>query len=183
MQARRLGKTGWDVSEIGFGAWAIGGAWGETDEQESLAALHAAVDAGVTFFDTADVYGDGRSERLIARLVRERSETLFVATKFGRRGPQEVGQYAYANLRAWLERSLENLDADAVDLVQLHCPPWEAYYTPAVFEACDRLLGGGLLRSFGGRGGKVEEGVKAVEDPGGVTGASLLNHFPYRAAQ
>ena len=132
MQARRLGKTGWDVSEIGFGAWAIGGAWGETDEQESLAALHAAVDSGVTFFDTADVYGDGRSERLIGRLLREREERLVVATKFGRRAPLDPGLYTYENLRGWLERSRENLGVDSVDLVQLHCPPWETYYMPEV---------------------------------------------------
>src|SRR6188508_2932409 len=131
MQSRRLGKTGWDVSEIGFGAWAIGGSWGETDEEVSLAAMHAAVDAGVTFFDTADVYGDGRSERLIGRLLRERSERLVVATKFGRRAPLDVAHYTYGNLHGWLERSRENLGVDVVDLVQLHCPPWEVYYEAA----------------------------------------------------
>jgi aryl-alcohol dehydrogenase-like predicted oxidoreductase len=183
MRSRRLGKTNRDVSEIGFGAWAIGGSWGETDDDQSLAAMAAAVDAGVTFFDTADVYGDGRSERLIARLVRERSEMLFVATKFGRRGPQEVGQYAYANLRAWLERSLENLDTDAVDLVQLHCPPWEAYYTPAVFEACDRLVEEGLVRSYGVSVEKVEEALKAIEYPGVSTVQIIFNIFRQRPAE
>jgi aryl-alcohol dehydrogenase-like predicted oxidoreductase len=183
MRSRRLGKTNRDVSEIGFGAWAIGGSWGETDDDQSLAAMAAAVDAGVTFFDTADVYGDGRSERLIARLVRERSEMLFVATKFGRRGPQEVGQYAYANLRAWLERSLENLDTDAVDLVQLHCPPWEAYYTPALFEACDRLVEEGLVRSYGVSVEKVEEALKAIEYPGVSTVQIIFNIFRQRPAE
>src|SRR5919204_582969 len=125
MDTRRLGKTNLEVSEIGFGAWAIGGSWGVTDDAESLAAMHAAVDAGVTFFDTADVYGDGRSERLIGQLVRERAEQLVVATKFGRRAPLELAQYTYDNLRGWLERSLENLGVEVVDLVQLHCPPWE----------------------------------------------------------
>src|SRR5881409_3638514 len=114
MQARRLGKTGWDVSEIG------GGAWGKTDERESLDALHAAVDAGVRFIDTADVYGDGRSERLIGRLLGEREEELVVATKFLRRAPLGVEHLTYANLRGWLERSRENLGVDTVDLVQLH---------------------------------------------------------------
>src|SRR6478672_3653813 len=99
MRSRRLGKTGWDVSEIGYGAWAIGGSWGPTDDDESLAAMHAAVDAGVTFFDTADVYGDGRSERLIGRLLRERPERLAVATKFGRRAPLDVAHYTHDNLR------------------------------------------------------------------------------------
>src|ERR1700689_3021778 len=112
VQSRRLGKTGHEVSEIGFGAWAVGGDWGQTDDRVSLAAMGAAVEAGVTFFDTADVYGDGHSERLIARLLRDRSEPLFVATKFGRRAPQEVVQYSYQNLRSWLERSRENLGVD-----------------------------------------------------------------------
>src|SRR5471030_995866 len=108
MDSRRLGKTNREVSEIGFGAWAVGGSWGETDDGVSLDAMNAAVDAGVTFFDTADVYGDGRSERLIALLLRERSEQLVVATKFGRREPQLVVNYSYDNLRRWLERSLDN---------------------------------------------------------------------------
>jgi aryl-alcohol dehydrogenase-like predicted oxidoreductase len=183
MQSRRLGKTGHDVSEIGFGAWAIGGSWGETDDHQSLAAMNAAVDAGVTFFDTADVYGDGRSERLIATLLNERSEPLVVATKFGRRGPLEVSQYTYANLRAWLERSRENLGVDAVDLVQLHCPPWETYYTPAVFDACDRLVEDGLARAYGVSVEKVEEGLKAIEYPGVSTVQIIFNIFRQRPAE
>jgi aryl-alcohol dehydrogenase-like predicted oxidoreductase len=171
------------VSEVGFGAWAIGGSWGETDDDLSLAAMNAAVDAGVTFFDTADVYGDGRSERLIATLRRERREALFVATKFGRRGPQEVSQYTYANLRSWLERSLENLSVDAVDLVQLHCPPWDAYYTPSVFEACDRLVQEGLVRSYGVSVEKVEEALKAIEYPGVATVQIIFNIFRQRPAE
>src|SRR5213078_3326208 len=143
MQARRLGKTGWDVSEIGFGAWAIGGAWGETDEQESLAALHAAVDSGVTFFDTADVYGDGRSERLIGRLLKERSERIYVATKAGRRlNPHVAEGYTRENLTAFVVRSLRNLDVEALDLLQLHCPPRPVYDRPAVFAALDDLVQG-----------------------------------------
>src|SRR5476649_2523812 len=156
MNTRRLGKTGWQVSEVGFGAWGVGADWGAVEDEVSLAAMRAAVDAGVTFFDTADVYGDGRSERLIATLLRERPEPLVVATKFGRRGPQDVSNYSYDNLRAWLERSRENLAVDAIDLVQLHCPPWEAYYTPAVFEACDRLVAEGLVRAYGVSVEKVE---------------------------
>jgi aryl-alcohol dehydrogenase-like predicted oxidoreductase len=172
------------VSEVGFGAWAIGGSWGDTDDEVSLEAMRAAVDAGVTFFDTADVYGDGRSERLIAKLRRERSEPLFVATKFGRRAPQqEVGQYTYANLRAWLERSLENLETDAIDLVQLHCPPWDAYYTPSVFEACDRLVAEGLVRSYGVSVEKVEEALKAIEYPGVATVQIIFNIFRQRPAE
>jgi aryl-alcohol dehydrogenase-like predicted oxidoreductase len=183
MRSRRLGKTDRTVSEIGFGAWAIGGSWGQTDDAESLAAMHAAVDAGVTFFDTADVYGDGHSERLIAELRREREEELFVATKFGRRAPQEVAQYTYDNLRAWLERSLENLAADAVDLVQLHCPPSEAYYTPSVFDACDRLVEEGLTRAYGVSVQKVEEALKAIEYPNVATVQVIFNIFRQRPAE
>src|SRR3954447_26419605 len=169
MRTRRLGKTGWEVSEVGFGAWAIGGSWGDTSDEQSLAAMHAAVDAGVTFFDTADVYGDGHSERLIAQLLRERSEQLFVATKFGRRAPLDVSEYTYENLRAWLERSRENLGVDTVDLVQLHCPPWDVYYEPTVFEHCARLVEEGLVRSYGVSVEKVEQALEAIEYPGLAT--------------
>ena len=184
MKSRRLGKTNYSVSEVGFGAWAIGGSWGETDDGESLAAMNAAVDSGVTFFDTADVYGDGRSERLIATLLRERPEKLVVATKFGRRAPrQEVEQYSYANLRGWLERSLANLEVDAADLVQLHCPPWDAYYTPSMFEACDRLVEEGLMRAYGVSVEKVEEALKAIEYPGVATVQIIFNIFRQRPAE
>jgi aryl-alcohol dehydrogenase-like predicted oxidoreductase len=183
MRTRRLGKTGWDVSEIGFGAWAIGGSWGETDEAESLAAMHAAVDAGVTFFDTADVYGEGRSERLIGRLLRERVERLVVATKFGRRAPLDPALYTYHNLRGWLERSRENLGVEAVDLVQLHCPPTETYYMPNVHEACSRLVQEGLVRAYGVSVEKVEEGLKAIEYDGLATVQIIFNMFRQRPAE
>ena len=183
MRSRRLGKTGRDVSEIGFGAWAIGGDWGEPDDERSLDALRAAADAGVTFFDTADVYGDGRSERLVGRLLRERPESLVVATKFGRRAPQVLETYTYENLRPWLERSLLNLGVDAVDLVQLHCPPWEAYYEPTVFEACDRLVEEGLSHAYGVSVEKVEEGLKAIEYPGVATVQIIFNLFRQRPAE
>jgi aryl-alcohol dehydrogenase-like predicted oxidoreductase len=183
MQLRRLGKTGLEVSEIGFGAWAIGGGWGATDDRLSLAAMHAAVDAGVTFFDTADVYGDGRSERLIATLLRERDEPLVVATKFGRRAPLDVSFYSYENLRSWLERSRENLGVDTVDLVQLHCPPWQTYYTPAVFEACERLVEEGLARAYGVSVEKVEEALKAIEYPSVSTVQIVFNMFRQRPAE
>jgi aryl-alcohol dehydrogenase-like predicted oxidoreductase len=183
MRSRRLGKTGWDVSEIGFGAWAIGGAWGETDEDESMAALHAAVDAGVTFFDTADVYGDGRSERLLARLLRERDERLVVATKFGRRVELDPALYTYENLRSWLDRSGENLGVEAVDLVQLHCPPPETYYLPEVHEACSRLVEEGLVRAYGVSVEKVEEALKAIEYDGVATIQLIFNMLRQRPAE
>jgi aryl-alcohol dehydrogenase-like predicted oxidoreductase len=184
VQSRRLGKTGRDVSEIGFGAWAIGGSWGETNDDESLAAMHAAVDAGVTFFDTADVYGDGRSEKLVAQLLRDRDEPLVVATKFGRRAAQqEVGAFTYDNLRGWLERSRENLGVDTVDLVQLHCPPWDAYYTPSIFESCERLVEEGLVRAYGVSVEKVEEALKAIEYPSVATVQIIFNIFRQRPAE
>jgi aryl-alcohol dehydrogenase-like predicted oxidoreductase len=144
--------------------------------------MHAAVDAGVTFFDTADVYGDGRSERLIGQLLRERPERLFVATKFGRRAPLDVSQYTYENLRAWLERSRENLGLDTVDLVQLHCPPWDVYYEPTVFEQCERLVEEGLVRSYGVSVEKVEQALKAIEYPGVATVQIIFNIFRHRPA-
>jgi aryl-alcohol dehydrogenase-like predicted oxidoreductase len=182
LRSRPLGKTGRQVSEIGFGAWAIGGSWGETDDSTSLAAMNAAVDAGVTLFDTADVYGDGRSERLIAQLLRDRDESLVVATKFGRRAAQEVENYTYENLRGWLERSLANLGVEAADLVQLHCPPWDAYYTPSVFDSCERLKEEGLLRAYGVSVEKVEEALKAIEYPGVATVQIIFNIFRQRPA-
>jgi aryl-alcohol dehydrogenase-like predicted oxidoreductase len=183
LQSRRLGKTGHPVSEIGFGAWAIGGGWGEPDDHRSLTALRAAVDAGVTFFDTADVYGDGRSERLLGTLLRECGEPLVVATKFGRRAPLDVSHYTFENLRSWLERSRDNLGVDVVDLVQLHCPPWETYYTPAVFDACDRLVEEGHVRAYGVSVEKVEEALKAIEYPGVSTVQIIFNIFRQRPAE
>jgi aryl-alcohol dehydrogenase-like predicted oxidoreductase len=141
MKYRLLGRTGWKISEISFGAWAIGGAWGNVDDRESLAALHAALDGGVNFFDTADVYGDGRSERLLARLKKVRKEKFYVATKAGRRLAEQTPLgYNRKNLTAWIERSLRNLDADAIDLLQLHCPHPDVYYRPEIFGILDDLV-------------------------------------------
>jgi aryl-alcohol dehydrogenase-like predicted oxidoreductase len=125
MQYRMLGRTGFRVSTVSFGSWAIGGTWGDVNDEESLRALHHAVERGVNFFDTADVYGDGRSERLLGRLRRERaSDNLIITTKAGRRlSPHEASGYNRANLTAFVERSLQNLQVDALDLVQLNCPP------------------------------------------------------------
>src|SRR5471032_627807 len=183
MNTRQLGKTGWQVSEIGFGAWGIGADWGAVDDGESLAAMHAAVDAGVTFFDTADVYGDGRSERLVGQLLRERSEQLVVATKFGRRAPLDLSNYTYENFRAWIERSRENLGVETVDLVQLHSLPWDTYYTPSVFDACARLVDEGLVRAYGVSVEKVEQGLKAIEFPGVATVQIIFNAFRQRPAE
>jgi aryl-alcohol dehydrogenase-like predicted oxidoreductase len=146
MQSRPLGKTGREVSEIGFGAWQIGADWGAVEEDAAMATLHAAADAGVTFFDTADVYGDGRSERLVGRLLREREgEAITVATKMGRRLDQTVENYSPEHFRAWNDRSRENLGVETLDLVQLHCPPTDLYYHPEVFEDLEAMVAEGRI--------------------------------------
>ena len=184
MNHRTLGKTGYSVSEIGFGAWAIGGTWGTVDDEESMRALHAALDAGVDFFDTADVYGDGRSERLIARLRREREEPFTVATKAGRRlDPHVADGYTKANLEAFVERSLQNLETETLDLVQLHCPPTELYYRPETFEAMDELVTAGKIRCYGVSVEKVEEGLKAIEYANVATVQIIFNAFRQRPAE
>src|ERR1700745_466037 len=138
MDYRELGRTGYKVSTISFGAWAIGGAWGSVEEKDSPAALHRSLDLGVNFFDTADVYGDGRSERLLAQLRKERREQFYIATKVGRRlSPHVTEAYNRQNLAAFVERSLENLNTEAIDLLQLHCPPTPVYYLPEVFGVLD----------------------------------------------
>jgi aryl-alcohol dehydrogenase-like predicted oxidoreductase len=181
MRYRALGRTGWDISEVGFGAWAIGGSWGTPDDEESMAALHRALDAGVNFFDTADVYGDGRSERLLARLRRERREPFYIATKAGRRlDPHVSAGYNKANLTAFIERSLVNLETDALDLVQLHCPPTDVYYRPEVFEALDGLVAAGKLRHYGVSVERVEEALKAIEYPNVQSVQIIFNIFRQR---
>jgi len=184
MNYRTLGKTGYRVPEIAFGAWAIGGTWGTVDDEESMRALHTAVDHGITFFDTADVYGDGRSERLIARLGRERDESLTVATKAGRRlDPHVADGYDRANLTAFVERSLRNLETDCLDLVQLHCPPTEVYYRPEVFAVMDELASAGKIRHYGVSVEKVEEGLKAIEFDNVATVQIIFNAFRQRPAE
>jgi aryl-alcohol dehydrogenase-like predicted oxidoreductase len=184
MNYRTLGKTGWNVSEISFGAWAIGGSWGDVSDKDSLAALHAALDGGVNFFDTADVYGDGRSERLLAKLRKERKEKFYIATKAGRRLPKQTPEgYNHANLTGFVERSLRNLDTDAIDLLQLHCPPTEVYYMPEVFGSLDELVRAGKLRHYGVSVEKVEEALKATEFPNVQTVQIIFNIFRQRPAE
>ncbi len=183
MQYRPLGRTGWNVSTISFGAWAIGGTWGDVDDAESMGALHQALDLGVNFFDTADVYGDGRSERLIARLRKERSEPFYVATKAGRRlNPHVTEGYNRENLRAFVERSLTNLNVEALDLLQLHCPPTPVYYMPEVFGVLDELQREGKLRHYGVSVEKVEEALKAIEFPGVQSVQIIYNILRQRPA-
>jgi aryl-alcohol dehydrogenase-like predicted oxidoreductase len=181
MQYRELGRTGWKVSTISFGAWAIGGTWGDVRDEESLAALHRALDLGVNFFDTADVYGDGRSEQLLAKLRKERNESFYVATKAGRRlDPHIASGYTRGNLTAFVERSLKNLNVEALDLLQLHCPPTEVYYMPETFDALDDLMKAGKLRYYGVSVEKVEEALKAMEYPNVQTVQIIFNMFRQR---
>jgi aryl-alcohol dehydrogenase-like predicted oxidoreductase len=183
MQYRELGRTGWQVSTVSFGAWAIGGGWGAVEDAESLAALHRALDLGVNFFDTADGYGDGRSEQLLARLRRERREPFYVATKIGRRlDPHVASGYNRPNLTAFVERSLKNLECEALDLVQLHCPPTEVYYMPEVFGVLDELVQAGKLRHYGVSVEKVEEALKALEYPQLQSVQIIFNMFRQRPA-
>jgi len=181
MQYRELGRTGWKVATVSFGAWAIGGSWGPVEDADSLAALQKAVDLGVNFFDTADVYGDGRSERLLAQLKRERKEEIIIATKAGRRlDPHNSAGYNRQNLTAFIERSLKNLNTDTLDLVQLHCPPTEVYYRPEVFGWLDDMVKAGKLRYYGVSVEKVEEALKAIEYPGVQTVQIIFNMFRQR---
>jgi aryl-alcohol dehydrogenase-like predicted oxidoreductase len=153
------------------------------DDAESLRALHRAVELGVNFFDTADVYGDGRSERLLARLREERKEPIFIATKAGRRdSPHTADGYNHDNLSRWVERSLKNLRAEAIDLLQLHCPPTDVYYRPEVFEALERLVTAGKLRYYGVSVERVEEALKAIEYPGVQSVQIIFNLFRQRPA-
>jgi len=184
MNHRQLGRTPWKVSDISFGAWAIGGSWGAVDDTESLAALNAAVDCGVNFIDTADVYGMGRSERLIAQLLRDRKAEIVVATKAGRRlSPHNAAGYNEQNLTGFIEDSLRNLATDCLDLVQLHCPPTDVYYRPELFGALDRLVEAGKLRYYGVSVERVEEALKAIEYPGVHTVQIIFNIFRQRPAE
>ena len=184
MDYRPLGRTGMSVSVVSFGAWAIGGSWGAVDDEQSMRALHAAVDAGVNFIDTADVYGDGRSERLVARLRRERpGETIYVATKAGRRLPvQTPAGYTRDNLVAWIDRSLRNLETDAIDLLQLHCPPTPVFSDPGVYGVLDDLVAAGKLRHYGVSVERVDEALAAVRWSGVKSVQMIFNMFRLKPA-
>ncbi|NML74036.1 aldo/keto reductase [Rhizobium sp. S-51] len=184
MRQHSFGRTEFTVSDIGFGAWQIGGSWGEVPEADGRAALNAALDAGVTFIDTADVYGDGRSERIIADVLKARGgKRPMVATKAGRRlNPHVADGYTRANLEAFIDRSLANLGVERLDLVQLHCPPTEVYYRPEVFEGLEEIRRAGKIAHYGVSVEKVEEALKAIEYPGVVSVQIIFNMFRQRPA-
>lgn len=185
MQYRPLGRTGWKISEIGFGAWGIGGdAWGPTDDATSLAALHRAIDLGVNFIDTADVYGGGRSERLVAQVRKERREEIIIATKAGRRlNPHVAAGYTRENLTRFVEESLRNLQTEALDLLQLHCPPSEVYDKSEVFGILDDLTRQGKLRYYGVSVEQVDEALKAITYPNVQSVQIIFNMFRLKPAE
>lgn len=184
MKYRKFGRIGWDVSEIGFGAWAVGGEWGAVDDEDSVAAMKRALELGVNFFDTADVYGDGRSERLLRRLRTETKTPFHVATKAGRRlSPHVAAGYNKENLTAFIERSLQNLGVDSLELVQLHCPPTDTYYRPETFAAMDDLVKAGKVQHYGVSVERAEEGLKAIEFPNVESVQIIFNMFRQRPAE
>jgi len=185
MEYRQLGRTDMKLSAISFGAWAIGGTWGPVDDEVSMRALHAAIDAGTNFIDTADVYGDGRSERLVARLRRERpGETIFVATKAGRRLPKQTPDgYSRENLQAWVERSLKNLELERVDLLQLHCPHPDVYDRPEVFGFLDELVKAGKLRYYGISVESTGEALRGIRYPGVQSVQIIFNMLRLKPAE
>jgi aryl-alcohol dehydrogenase-like predicted oxidoreductase len=185
LEYRNLGETGMRVSEISLGTWAFGGDWGTVSDGAAYAALNRAVDLGVNFLDTADVYGDGRSEKLIGSLLQDRpNDEILVATKAGRRLDPHVPEgYDYDNLSAFVERSLKNLGVDALDLLQLHCPPTEAYRQDSTFEALDRLQEAGKVRYYGVSVEKVEEARMALNYPNVKTVQIIFNVFRQKPAE
>jgi len=184
MRHRKFGRTGFTTTDIGFGAWQIGGAWGDVSEADGRAALNAALDAGMSFIDTADVYGDGRSEKIIADVLKDRGgQRPMVATKAGRRlSPHVADGYTKANLEGFIDRSLQNLGVERLDLVQLHCPPTDVYYRPEVFQALDEIKAAGKIANYGVSVEKVEEALKAIEYPGVVSVQIIYNIFRQRPA-
>lgn len=184
MQYRELGRTGWKVSALSFGSWAIGGTWGSVDDNESLAALNRAVELGVNFFDTADVYGGGRSERLLARLRQKHFNKIYIATKVGRGiYPHVAAGYNRANLTASVDRCLRNLSTDSIDLLQLHCPPTQVFYMPEVFGILDDLVKTGKIRYYGVSVEKIDEAIRAIEYPNVQSVQIIFNMFRQRPAE
>lgn len=184
MKYRKLGKTGYKISEISYGSWSLGADWGDVSEDQAMKVLNKAVDLGVNFIDTADVYGDGRSEKLIGKLLKQRKERVFVATKAGRRlNPHIADGYTKENLNKFVDRSLKNLGVKTLDLLQLHCPPTAIYYNQKVFDVLEEMVKKKKIRYYGVSVEKVEEGLKAMEYPGVSTVQIIFNMFRQRPAE
>ncbi len=183
MKYRTLGKTGYEVSEVSFGTWAIGGSWGDVDDSDSMRALEAALEQGVNFFDTADVYGDGRSERLLAKLTKEKKQRILIATKAGRRLDPHIAEgYNIKNITAFVERSLRNLETDCIDLLQLHCPPSEVYENEAFFSDLNTLVKDGKVKHLGVSVEKVSEAMRAIQYDNVCTVQIIFNMFRMKPA-
>ena len=181
LEYRELGRTGMKVSVVSFGAWPIGSDWGLVNDKESLAALNRAVDLGVNFIDTADVYGDGRSEKLIGELLKGRKEEVFVATKAGQRlDPHVADGYTLKNLETFVDRSLRNLQVDCLDLLQLHCPPTAVYSRPEVYKALDQLQSKGKIRNYGVSVEKISEALASIEFPNVQSVQIIFNMFRHK---
>src|SRR6202050_123635 len=178
MEQRVLGRTGRPVSVVGLGTWQLGADWGDVSEADAMEVLRAAVESGVTFFDTADVYGDGRSERIIGRFLADNAgQGITVATKMGRRVAQQEENYTLANFRAWTDRSRVNLGTELIDLVQLHCPPTAVYSSDAVFDALDTLVGEERIAAYGVSVETTDQALAAIARPGVASVQIILNAF------
>ncbi|AFK05270.1 aldo/keto reductase [Emticicia oligotrophica DSM 17448] len=185
MKYRKLGKTGFEISEISLGTWQVGGVWGEVFSHENAEKiLHAAVDSGINFIDTADVYGDGESEKAVGKFVKNRSERIYVATKCGRQLNPHVNEaYQPAVLRKFVEASLKNMGLETLDLIQLHCPPTQVFYRPEIFELFDRLKEEGKILNLGISVEKVEEALKGIEYDNVTSVQIIFNTFRQRPAE
>ncbi len=178
MEQRILGRTGRPVSVVGLGTWQLGADWGEVEDKDAVAVLDAAVEAGVTFFDTADVYGDGRSETTIGRFLADNpDQDILVGTKMGRRVDQTPENYSLANFRQWIDRSRTNLGVDALDLVQLHCPPTSVYNSDEVYDALDTLVADGVIRNYGVSVERTDEALAAISRGSTASVQIILNAF------
>lgn len=184
MEQRTFGRTGQRASVLGLGTWQLGADWGSVNEDDAVAILRAAADSGVTFFDTADVYGDGRSERLIGRFLREldgrAAENVLVATKMGRRGPQDPAEFTLDNFRAWTDRSRANLGVDTLDLVQLHCPPTPVFGSAAVYDALNTLVDEKRVTAYGVSVERCDEALAAIAQPAVASVQIIVNPFRRR---
>lgn len=181
MKYRVLGKTGYKVSEMGYGSWSLGADWGDVSEEQAFDTLSAVLDSDINFIDTADVYGDGRSEKRIAAFKKKTKKEFYIATKLGRRlRPFAAEGFTKKNMFSFVERSLKNLGMDTLDLVQLHCPPTEVYYMPEVFKTLDEMVGQKMIRHYGVSVEKVEEALKAIEYTGVATVQIIFNMFRQR---
>jgi len=185
MNYRELGKTGFQISEVSLGTWQVGGGWGADFENATAdRIINTAIDHGVNFLDTADVYGDGQSEAAVSRVVKSRKEEIYIATKCGRRlSPHTSAQYTPAALTGFVNDSLRNMGLETLDLIQLHCPPTDVYYRPEIFETFDRLMSEGKIRNLGVSVEKVEEALKAIEYPNVTTVQIIFNMFRLRPSE